>query len=93
MESGSTPEERATNAGKAFMHAVNEIGFDTESFVKVVTKDHRTLQQSAVGIAFAIITEMAKKEDWEVDPRNAQAVDMCKKVAKQFGDSITFPHI
>ncbi len=90
MTSGSTPKERAENTAKEFMRGINEIGFDYESFVAVVTADHRTLQQGAVRAALAIIYKMAKKEGWEIDPRNQQAVETSKKVVECLGEEGKF---
>lgn len=87
MNAGTTPQERAENTAKDFMRGINEIGFDTKSFVKVVTSDHRTLQQGAVRIALAIIYEMAKKEGWEIDPRNQEAVNTSKKIVEALGEN------
>lgn len=87
MTTGATPEERATNAAKDFMKSVNEMGFDKETFAKVVASDHRTLQQTAVGVAFAIIYKMAEKGENDVDLRNQQSVARCKEVVNALGEN------
>lgn len=75
-----TREERAFQAARDFMDAINEIGFDDKTFSRAVCAEHRTLQQSAVRLMIITILQMAEKEHYEVDLRNQGAVDLCKKI-------------
>lgn len=57
---------------------VNTYGFDKEAFINGFCKQHRTLQQSMMGLMLATIEHIASDE-YRTDGRNEQS----QKVAKQ----------
>jgi hypothetical protein len=57
---------------------VNVYGFDKEEFIKSFCRQHRTLQQSMIGLMLATIEHVAS-DDYRTDARNEQS----QKVAKQ----------
>lgn len=74
---GATGAEMARELG----HYVNALGADRSDFVEQLTRrEHRTLQQSAMGLFLDCIEAWADKEEHEYDLRNEDTVRLCRKI-------------
>lgn len=74
---------RAIAAAEAFTDAINEMGFDVETFAKVVAGEHRTLQQGAMRCFVEFAKQMAKSyEDQRYDARNEGACKLASEIVK-----------
>jgi hypothetical protein len=54
-----------------------------EDFNEVMSKEHRTLQQSFTRLCLRWI-EHVSKEEYRTDGRNQQSKDICQKIVKDF---------
>lgn len=72
---------RAIAAAEALSDAVNEIGFENETFAKVLASQHRTLQQSTMRAFVAFSGELARfdKEGW-YDGRNEASCKLASDI-------------
>jgi hypothetical protein len=59
--------------------AVNNFGFDQELFNRLMSNEHRTLQQSFTRLCFAWIENVAS-EDYRTDGRNDISHIVCKSI-------------
>ena len=73
METG---RERMEKAADALMYGLNVMGVDLKTFVTKVTRDHRTLQQSAGEAFLHVIDEWATM--YELDYFDARNACICK---------------
>ena len=80
-----TPE---TAAAYEFINAINFMSFRSKDFVEVVTRAHRTLQQSAFRLFMACIKEWATHEHY--DARNEATVKLSKRIVEALGDEIDY---
>jgi len=74
-----TAEELANE----FSNFANNFNVDEEAFVNAFFRQHRTLQQSMMGLMFKVI-EKAASGDIGTDPRNQASIDTCKKMVEGF---------
>lgn len=72
---------RAIAAAEALSDSVNEIGFDSETFAKVLASQHRTLQQNSMRAFVAFCGELAKfsEEGW-YDGRNEASCKLASDI-------------
>ena len=80
-----TPKERAEHAARELANAVNEMGFDSESFAAELLNQHRTLQQSAFGAFLAAISAWADLPDSRFDLRNEFTVKKSRVIVTALG--------
>jgi phosphoenolpyruvate-protein kinase (PTS system EI component) len=81
-------KDEAYNKGekiaKDLSDALNSMTFDEEvvkGFVKGITTQHRTLQQSSMRAMFAVMYQFSKMcESGHFDARNKDTVEFCKRV-------------
>lgn len=86
-------EQRARNAARALADAVNEMGFDAESFADELCRQHRTLQQNTFRAVAAFLLELAEGH-FGYDLRNEHATRTATAIVREFGDSLRFvPHV
>ncbi len=85
MRRDGTAEERARAAGKAVAEAVNEMGFDVESFADEILRQHRTIQQNAFGAFLAVIKAWAELPPSHYDLRNEFTVEQSRRIALLLG--------
>ncbi len=78
-------EERAREAARNLASAVNEMGFDTDSFADELLHQHRTLQQTAFGAFLAVIDKWAGLESNRFDARNEFTVEQSRKIVEALG--------
>lgn len=81
----STPNERAAEAADAMMQAMNEMGFDNEAFATHILREHRTLQQTAMGAFLETIKQWAGLPENRFDARNAWTVATAKLIVMAVG--------
>ena len=62
---------------------VNSFTYDQGAFARTIAADHKTLQQSVMRLFIATIAEMAKVVP---DDRNAQTVELAKKITEIAAD-------
>jgi len=87
------PEERATAAARDFMRAINELGFDAETFAQEVRREHRTLQQGAMRVFVVLLRQWARDyQNENFDLRNMETVKAADTILKDAVD-IYLPHI
>ncbi len=79
--------EEAAQALENFINVISN-NDENKSFMEyIVYRTHRTLNQSIMGLIFAIIVEEAKlAETKRYDARNEASVMTCKKLAKELED-------
>jgi hypothetical protein len=71
--------ERAVAAAQAFTAAVNEMGFDAETFAKEIRREHRTLQQNVGRVVLELLSQWGGDgQSQNYDLRNA---GICKAAA------------
>jgi hypothetical protein len=77
------------------MAAVNNMSFNIDEFVAVVTNDHRTLQQTMGRVVFALIKAWAKDyKDNRFDLRNAGTCQACDEIMEKVDeDYFVTPYI
>jgi len=54
-----------------------------DDFNEMMSREHRTLQQSFTGLCLRWI-EHVSKEEYRTDGRNQQSKDICQKIVKDF---------
>ena len=80
-------EERARAAARALTDAVNEMGFDVESFADEITRrTHRTLQQNAFGAFLATIKAWAGVTSDRRDARNEWTCLRSREIVEMLGE-------
>ena len=89
----TTAKERALTAFDVFENFINDMGADTDTFTEKMTSCHKTLQQSMYRLCIEFISKMAKKESWQVDPRNEYAVKQCQKIMNCLDGNTSAPFI
>ncbi len=78
-------EERAREAARNLADALNEMGFDTDSFADELLRQHRTLQQTAFGTFLAVIDKWAGLESNPFDARNEFTVEQSRTIVEALG--------
>lgn len=82
-------EERAEKLANDVLEFVNAIGFDADTFAEVISRGHKTLQQSTMRLFITTIRKMAEVTP---DARNAATVDLAKMIA-EIADDYSLPLI
>lgn len=84
--------EEAAKSAKEVMRAINAMSLDNAEVGRVIANDHRTLQQSFMGIVVGFINEMADhKATGRYDPRNEAAVIFADRVKKTIFEDGKYP--
>ena len=66
-----------------FENKISTLCFSEKEFCDAFAKHaHRTNQQTFTSITLAWIKKCAELEDWQVDGRNEQSVNICKKLVE-----------
>jgi hypothetical protein len=74
---------RAIVAAECLCNAVNEVGFDNQSFAIAVACQHRTLQQSMMRAFVAVSNQLATSyADGNYDLRNEAACMLAAEISK-----------
>ena len=74
---------RAIAAAESFSNSVNEIGFDYETFAKVLGGDHRTLQQNSMRAFMAFAKTLAEHDEQGYhDGRNEASCKLATEIMK-----------
>ena len=71
-------QAEAAAAVEAMSRFVNNFGMDAAAFVEGLSREHRTLQQTATGVMLQWLRHLASKKDHEYDLRNEAAVQAAK---------------
>ena len=79
-------EERAQEAARKLADALNEMGFDTDTFADELLRQHRTLQQTAFGAFLAVIDKWAGLASNRFDARNEFTVEQSRKIVEALGE-------
>ena len=89
----STPKERAGLAAVEFSRAVNELGFDVETFAKTIRRDHRSIQQGTMRVFVELLNQWADDADsGNFDQRNEDTVNLARQLLAGV-DSTHLSHI
>lgn len=56
-----------------------------DALVELLSREHRTLQQTTIGLALKILYRFADKEEIDTDPRNSAGVQRCKEIKRFLG--------
>ena len=83
-------QEQIAEVAKTLSNFVNgATGADMQALAKMITDDHRTLQQLTMGLFLTCIGEWAKagRNDF-FDDRNGATVDVARSIVSQFGPPI-----
>jgi tRNA 2-selenouridine synthase SelU len=77
------------------MAAVNNMTFNVDEFVAVVTNDHRTLQQTMGRVVFALIAQWADDyKEGRFDLRNEATLAACDEIMEKVDeDFFVVPYI
>ena len=78
-------EERAREAARNLADALNEMGFDVDTFADELLRQHRTLQQTAFGTFLATIKGWAVLPANRFDLRNEFTVEQSRKIVEALG--------
>jgi hypothetical protein len=70
----------AQQAVRVLSDYVNNMGHDPKAFVEALSREHRTLQQSATSLMLAWFEHLSKLEDGWYDLRNEASVQVAKKI-------------
>jgi len=74
---------RAIAAAEQLSDAINEMGFDAETFAKVLANDHRTLQQGTMRCMMAFVKLMAENYSNNFyDARNEASCKLASEIVK-----------
>ena len=76
-------EQRARDAAQSLMKAVNEMGFDIDSFADEIGREHRTLQQNAFGAFLATVKMWAETRHFDL--RNEWTIAKSKEIRDLLG--------
>ncbi len=79
-------EIRARNAAKALADAVNEMGFDVDSFADEMLRQHRTIQQNTFGAFLATVKRWAVLPPTHFDARNEFTVKQSREIVRHLGE-------
>lgn len=77
------PED--TNEARAvrqIIDSMNCFSFEDKEFCDLMSREHRTLQQSFTRLCLAWIKHCSEYQDFQIDGRNELAVDACKRIAE-----------
>lgn len=80
---GETSKKRDEVEAMLLLEYVNSFSCDYKTFAKTIANGHKTLQQSVMRLFISTIREMAKVTP---DNRNAQTVELAKKIAEIAND-------
>ena len=83
--------EYAAGALRNLIDFVNKFGCPDEIFAKLMMREHRTLQQSAMRLFMKCIEQWAIQE--HSDLRNEATIALCKKIMKSVEDDKYLPFI
>ena len=86
---GETSKKRDEVEAMLLLEYVNNFSCDYKTFAKTIANGHKTLQQSVMRLFIATIREMANVAP---DDRNAQTVELAKKIA-EIADGYSLPLI
>lgn len=81
-----TATERAEKAARDLTNAVNDIGFELQTFASAVMDEHRTLQQSTFGAFLALVKAWAALPDGRYDLRNEWTVQKSREIVELIGE-------
>ena len=93
IESDQTIEERirererydqAKEVLEVLSKFVNNFNCPEEQFVEAFNREHRTLQQSMIGLMLKVMANLAEKPDSHIDARNQAARDTCREIFDLF---------
>lgn len=84
-------KSNAEIAFRALSNFVNSYSRGAKEFADCLDKEHRTLQQSMMGVFAACIRKWAEMKYYDL--RNEDTVKFCKKLVEQFGDEMYFRYI
>ncbi len=73
-------------------NSINSMLFDDQEFVKVMSNEHRTLQQKFTKLCFSWIEKLSKTEEKFTDHRNKASVEISKKVIDAFHEKMIEEH-
>ena len=79
-------EERAREAARNLASAVNEMGFDVDVFADELLRQHRTLQQNALGAFLATVKAWSALAPSHYDARNEFTVEQSRKIVEALGE-------
>jgi len=77
-----TAEKEAVDAAVSISRFVNRMGFDADMFIRSMSREHRTLQQSFTRICLAWLWHLSQLEDGYYDLRNEASVKTAKELMK-----------
>lgn len=80
---GETSKKRDEVEAMLLLEYVNSFSCDYKTFAKTIANGHKTLQQSVMRLFISTIREMAKVTP---DDRNAQTVELAKRILKIAND-------
>lgn len=69
---------------------VNNFNCPEEHFVEAFNREHRTLQQSMIGLMLKVMASHAEKPDTHIDARNEASRDTCRKMFELFEKEIGY---
>jgi len=70
--------DNAAEAVEAMSRFVNNFAMDADAFVEGLSREHRTLQQSATGVMLQWLRHLAALKEFEYDLRNEAAVQAAR---------------
>jgi hypothetical protein len=73
-------QEQAQQAVRVLSDFVNSYSHNPKAFVEALSREHRTLQQSATSLMLAWFTHLASLHEGEYDGRNEASVKMAKLI-------------
>jgi len=79
-----TKENKETAAAKALAALANVMSHDKDEFARLVTCEHRTIQQQMFGLMLTTIRKWASVEHF--DARNEHTVMTCREIVEVVGD-------
>lgn len=74
---------RAEEAKTAMSRFVNSYGVDSQEFIDLMSREHRTLQQSFTRLCLKWI-EKVGSEEYRTDARNEASKEVCHKMLQAF---------
>jgi len=76
--------EQAKEVLEVLSSFVNNFNCPEDHFVEAFHREHRTLQQSMIGLMLKVMADLAEKPDTHIDARNQAARDTCRKMFELF---------
>jgi len=74
-------QDREKEAAKTIMSAVNSMVIDSDTIGRMLANDHRTLQQSFMGIVVGFLNGMADHDETSrFDARNEASVQLASRI-------------